>query len=111
MNASKVPQLFVASGASKWDDPANYPWTMGWQPNYQTEAHIFGQYLLENHSHGKIAILYQNDDYGKDYVKGLKDLLAGAIPVVAEAAYETTEPTLMRKWRSSRRQAPTFSSM
>jgi branched-chain amino acid transport system substrate-binding protein len=94
MNASKVPQLFVASGASKWDDPANYPWTMGWQPNYQTEGHIFGQYLLENHPHGRIAILYQNDDYGKDYVKGLKDSLAGAIPVVAEAAYETTDPNV-----------------
>jgi branched-chain amino acid transport system substrate-binding protein len=94
MNASQVPQLFVASGATKWDDPANYPWTMGWQPSYQTEGHIFGQYLLENHPHGKIAILYQNDDYGKDYVKGLKDSLAGAIPVVAEAAYETTDPNV-----------------
>ena len=91
LNASKVPQLFVASGATKWDDPANYPWTMGWQPNYQTEGRIFGQYLLANHPHGRIAILYQNDDYGKDYVKGLKDSLAGAIPIVAEAAYETTD--------------------
>ena len=86
-----MPQLFVASGASKWDDPANFPWTMGWQPNYQTEGRIFGQYLLKNHPQGKIAILYQNDDYGKDYVKGLKDLLAEAIPVVAEATYETTD--------------------
>ena len=91
LNANKVPQLFVASGATKWDDPANYPWTMGWQPNYQTEGRIFGQYLLANQPHGRIAILYQNDDYGKDYVKGLKDSLAGAIPVVAEAAYETTD--------------------
>jgi branched-chain amino acid transport system substrate-binding protein len=91
LNASKVPQLFVASGATKWDDPANYPWTMGWQPNYQTEGRIFGQYLLANHPHGRIAILYQNDDYGKDYVKGLKDSLAGAVPVIAEAAYETTD--------------------
>ena len=64
---------------------------MGWQPNYQTEGRIFGQYLLANHPHGRIAILYQNDDYGKDYVKGLKDSLAGAIPIVAEAAYETTD--------------------
>ena len=94
MNASKVPQLFVASGASKWDDPANYPWTMGWQQNYQTEGHIFGQYLLKNYPQGKIAILYQNDDYGKDYVKGLKDSLAEAIPVVAEASYETTDPNV-----------------
>ena len=94
MNASKMPQLFVASGASKWDDPGDYPWTMGWQPNYQTEGHIFGQYLLKNHPQGKIAILYQNDDYGKDYVKGLKDSLAEAIPVVAEASYETTDPNV-----------------
>ena len=91
MNANKVPQLFVASGATKWDDPANFPWSMGWQPNYQTESHIFGQYLLANHPHGRIAILFQNDEYGKDYVKGLKDSLAGAIPIVAEAAYDTTD--------------------
>ena len=91
MNANNVPQLFVASGATKWDDPVNHPWTMGWQPNYQTEGHIFAQYLLANHSHGRIAILYQNDDYGKDYVKGLKDALAGAIPVVAEATYDTSD--------------------
>ena len=89
-----MPQLFVASGATKWDDPANFPWTMGWQPNYQTEGRIDGQYLLKNHPHGHIAILYQNDDYGKDYVKGLKDLLARAIPVVAEAPYETTDPNV-----------------
>jgi branched-chain amino acid transport system substrate-binding protein len=94
MNASKVPQLFVASGATKWDDPANNPWTMGWQPNYQTEGRIFGQYLLENQPKGKIAILFQNDDYGKDYVKGLKDSLAGAIPVIAEVPYETTDANL-----------------
>ena len=94
MNASKVPQLFVASGATKWDDSANNPWTMGWQPNYQTEGRIFGQYLLENQPKGRIAILYQNDDYGKDYVKGLKDALAGAIPIVAEVPYETSEANL-----------------
>jgi ABC-type branched-subunit amino acid transport system substrate-binding protein len=100
MNASKVPQLFVASGATKWDDPANNPWTMGWQPNYQTEGRIFGQYLMENQPKGKIAILFQNDDYGKDYVKGLKDSLAGAIPIIAEVPYET---------QSSRPRAPTYS--
>ena len=94
MNDSKVPQLFVASGATKWDDPVNHPWTIGWQPNYQTEGRIFGQYLLANQPHGKIAILYQNDEYGKDYVKGLKDALAGAIPVVAEASYETSDANL-----------------
>ena len=104
MNASKVPQLFVASGATKWDDPANFPWTMGWQPNYQTEGRIFAQYLLQNRPQGRIAILYQNDDYGKDYVKGLKDTLAGAIPVVAEASYETSDANLnaqMAKLRNS----------
>ena len=94
MNDTHVPQLFVASGATKWDDPVNHPWTMGWQPNYQTEGRIFGQYLLANQPRGKIAILYQNDEYGKDYMKGLKDALAGAIPVVAEASYETSDANL-----------------
>ena len=94
MNDTHVPQLFVASGAAKWDDPVNHPWTMGWQPNYQTEGRIFGQYLLANQPRGKIAILYQNDEYGKDYMKGLKDALAGAIPVVAEASYETSDANL-----------------
>src|ERR1044072_5756633 len=73
MNAKKVPQLFVATGATKWGDPKNFPWTMGWQPNYQTEARIYAKYTLDKLPNGKIAILYQNDDYGKDYVKGLKD--------------------------------------
>src|SRR3954464_9867002 len=71
MNAKKVPQLFVATGATKWGDPTNFPWTMGWQPNYQSEGHIYAKYLMKNHPQGKIGILYQNDDYGKDYVKGL----------------------------------------
>src|SRR6476659_7035138 len=73
MNGKKVPQLFVATGATKFGDPQNYPWTMGWQPNYQSEARIYAKYLLEKHPQGKIGILYQNDDYGRDYVKGLKD--------------------------------------
>ena len=73
MNAKKVPQLFVATGATKWGDPKHFPWTMGWQPNYQSEARIYAKYLLEKYPNGKIGILYQNDDYGKDYVKGLKD--------------------------------------
>ncbi len=73
MNSKKVPQLFVATGATKWNDPKGNPWTMGWQPNYQSEGRIYAEYLMKNHPNGKIGILYQNDDYGKDYVKGLKD--------------------------------------
>jgi branched-chain amino acid transport system substrate-binding protein len=94
MNAKKVPQLFVATGATKWNDPKRFPWTMGWQPSYQSEGRIYAQYLISNHPHGKIGILYQDDDYGRDYVKGLKDGLAGRIPVVAEQSYETTDPTI-----------------
>ena len=75
LNGKKIPQLFVASGASKWNDPKNYPWTMGWQPNYQTEARIYAQQILKTKPAAKIAILYQNDDFGKDYVKGFKDEL------------------------------------
>jgi branched-chain amino acid transport system substrate-binding protein len=93
MNAKKVPHLFVASGAAKWNDPRNFPWTMGWAPSNQTEGHIYAQYLLHNHRQGKIAILYQNDDFGKDYLKGLMDGLGGKIPIVAEAPYQTTDPT------------------
>jgi branched-chain amino acid transport system substrate-binding protein len=94
MNSRKIPQIFVASGASMWDQPEQFPWTMGFQPSYQTEAHIEAQYLLENHPKGSIAILYQNDDFGKDYVKGLKDGPGGKIPVIAEAAYEVTDATI-----------------
>src|SRR5437588_6015444 len=94
LNQKKVPQLFVATGATKWDDPKHFPWTIGWQPNYQSEGHIYAQYLIKNHPGGKVGILYQNDDYGKDYVKGLKDGLSGKLPVVAEVPYETTDPTV-----------------
>jgi branched-chain amino acid transport system substrate-binding protein len=94
MNAKKVPQLFVATGATKWGDPKHFPWTMGWQPSYQSEGHIYAKYLLEHHPTGTIAILYQNDDYGKDYVKGLKDGLAGRMKIVAELPYETSDPTV-----------------
>src|SRR5262249_1702293 len=73
MNQKKVPQLFVATGATKWNDPKDFPWTMGWQPNYQSESQIYAKYILKKYPNAKIAILYQNDDYGKDYVKGLKD--------------------------------------
>jgi branched-chain amino acid transport system substrate-binding protein len=93
MNAKKVPQLFITTGATKWNDPQHFPWTMGWQPSYQREARIYAEYLLKNYRQGKVGILYQNDDYGKDYLKGLKDGLNGKIPIVAEAPYETTEPT------------------
>src|SRR6201994_916321 len=73
MNAKKVPQLFVATGATKWGDPKNFPWTMGWQPNYQSEGRIYAAYILKNHPNGKIAALWQNDDAGKDQMKGLRD--------------------------------------
>jgi branched-chain amino acid transport system substrate-binding protein len=96
MNREKVPQLFVATGATKWGDPGNFPWTMGWQPNYQTEGRIYAAYVLKNNPGAKIGILYQNDDYGKDYVKGLRDGLGAAADkmIVAEESYEVTEPTI-----------------
>jgi branched-chain amino acid transport system substrate-binding protein len=95
MNAKKVPQLFVATGATKWNDPKDYPWTMGWQPNYQTEGAIYAQYVLKNKPDAKIAILYQNDDYGKDYLKGFKDGLGGKTNlIVKEVSYEVTDPTV-----------------
>jgi ABC-type branched-subunit amino acid transport system substrate-binding protein len=96
MNSKKVPQLFVATGATKWNDPKDFPWTMGWQPNYQSEARIYAKYILKEKPAGKIAVLYQNDDYGKDYLKGLKDGLGAkaASMIVAEESFETTEPTV-----------------
>jgi branched-chain amino acid transport system substrate-binding protein len=101
LNANKVPQLFIASGASTWDQPREFPWTMGFQPSYQTEAHIYAQYLLETHpAGGKIAILYQDDEFGKDYVKGLKDGLGGKLPIVAEAAYKVTDPNINQQLAS-----------
>jgi branched-chain amino acid transport system substrate-binding protein len=96
MNSKKVPQLFVATGATKWGDPKNFPWTMGWQPNYQSEGRIYAEYLMKNHPNGKIGILFQNDDYGKDYVKGLKDGLGAKAKtmIVSELPYETSDPTV-----------------
>jgi len=95
MNAKKVPQLFVATGATKWNDPKGYPWTMGWQPNYQTEGTIYAQHILKNKPNAKIAVLYQNDDYGKDYLKGFKDGLgAKAAMIVKEVSYEVADPTV-----------------
>jgi ABC-type branched-subunit amino acid transport system substrate-binding protein len=95
VNAKKVPHLFLATGATKWGDPKNFPWTIGFQPAYQSEAKIYAKYILQNKPNGKIAVLYQNDDYGKDYLKGLKDGLgAKASMIVAEASYEVAEPTI-----------------
>jgi branched-chain amino acid transport system substrate-binding protein len=96
MNSKKVPQLFVATGATKWNDPKGNPWTIGWQPNYQSEGRIYAEYLMKNHPNGKIGILYQNDDYGKDYVKGLKDGLGAKAKtmIVSELPYETSDPTV-----------------
>src|SRR5438876_8532377 len=96
MNSKSVPQLFVATGATKWNDPKNFPWTMGWQPNYQSESQIYAKYLLKEKPDAKIAVLYQNDDYGKDYLKGLKDGLGAkaASMIVLEESYETSEPTI-----------------
>jgi branched-chain amino acid transport system substrate-binding protein len=96
MNSKKVPQLLVATGATKWNDPQNFPWTMGWQPNYQSETQIYAKWLLKNKPDAKIAVLFQNDDYGKDYLKGLKDGLGtkAASMIVMEESYETSEPTI-----------------
>jgi branched-chain amino acid transport system substrate-binding protein len=96
MNAKKVPQLFVATGATKWGDIKQFPWTMGWQPTYQAEGRIYAGYILKHYPKGKIGILYQNDDYGKDYVKGLKDGLGAKAKsmIVSEVPYETTDPTV-----------------
>jgi branched-chain amino acid transport system substrate-binding protein len=96
MNAKKVPQLFVATGATKWNDPKQFPWTMGWQPNYQSETRIYAKIILKQNPGAKIAVLYQNDDFGKDYLKGLKDGLGtkAASMIVAEESYELSEPTI-----------------
>lgn len=96
MNKKEVPHLFLATGATKWGDPENFPWTMGWQPNYQAEGAVFATYVLTNHPNGKIGILYQNDDYGKDYVKGLRDGLGDRADemIVAEESYEVTDPSV-----------------
>ena len=95
-NAKKVPQLFLATGASKWNDPKDFPWTMGWQPSYRVEARIFAKYILKEKPNAKVAVFYQNDDFGKDYVAGLKEVFGEKSPslIVAEESYETTEPSI-----------------
>ncbi|WP_456721604.1 MULTISPECIES: ABC transporter substrate-binding protein [unclassified Bradyrhizobium] len=96
MNAKKVPQLFVSTGAAKWNDPKNFPWTMGWQPSYQVEARIYAKYILQKYPGKTIGVLYQNDDFGKDYLIGLHDGLGDAAKklIVVESSYETTSPTV-----------------
>ena len=95
LNDKKVPQLLASTGATRFTDPKNFPWTIAFNPNYQSEAHIYAKFILENYPNAKIAILYQNDDLGKDYVKGLKDGLGRkANMIVAEQSYELSDPTV-----------------
>ncbi len=96
LNAKKVPQLFAATGASKFTDPKNFPWTLGFNPNYFVEGRIYGQYILKEHPNAKVGVLYQNDDLGKDYLNGIKAGLGdkAAKMIVAEASYEVSDPTI-----------------
>src|SRR3984885_1606981 len=96
LNAKKVPQLFAATGASKFSDPKNYPWTLGFNPNYFVEGRIYGQYILKNYPEAKVGVLYQNDDLGRDYLNGIKSGLGdkAATMIVAEASYEVSDPTV-----------------
>ena len=96
LNAKKIPQLFVATGATKWNDPKNFPWTMGWQPSYQSEAQIYAKWLLKEKPDAKVAILYQNDDFGKDYLKGTKDGFGAkaSSAIIMEESYEVSEPSI-----------------
>jgi len=95
VNAKKIPQLFVATGATKWNEPKRFPWTMGWLPSYQSEAHIYAKYLIKDQPSAKIAVLYQNDDMGKDYLKGLTDgMTSDPSRIVAQESYEISEPTI-----------------
>src|SRR5262249_724309 len=96
VNDNKVPNLFVATGADKWNDPKNHPWTIGWQPSYRIEARIYGRYILKNLPNAKIAVVYQNDDFGKDYLVGLRECWGDKADrmIVATKTYETTDPTV-----------------
>src|SRR5689334_22687504 len=95
-NSKKVPQLFLATGASKWNDPKDFPWTMGFQPSYRVEARIFAKYILKAKPDAKVAVFYANDDFGKDYVAGIKEVFGtkNASQIIAEESYETTEPSI-----------------
>ena len=115
LNDNKVPQLFIASGADKWNDPKHFPWTMNLQPSYGTEAHIYARYVLKNLPNAKIAVLYQNDDFGKDYLIGMREGLGDNAPkmIVATKTYETTDPTVDSQDRGvarERRRCPTHGS-
>ena len=95
LNDKKVPQLFLGSGAAKWNDPKNFPWTVGWQPSYRDEAFAYAKFIRASHPNAKVAVLYQNDDLGKDYLKALEEALAGSSnAIVSTAPYETTSPTI-----------------
>jgi len=96
MNAKKVPHMFLATGASKWNDPQNFPWTIGFNPNYHSEGKLYGQHILATKPNAKIAVLVQNDDYGKDYLNGFKEGLGAkaASMIVSTASYEVTDPTI-----------------
>jgi ABC-type branched-subunit amino acid transport system substrate-binding protein len=96
LNERKVPQLFISTGATKWGDPKHFPWTMGWQPNYQTEARIYARYILQHAPDARIGVLYQNDDYGKDYLTGFRDGLGDQADkmIVKVTSYEVTDPTV-----------------
>ena len=96
LNAKKVPQLLLHSSANKWNDPAGFPWSMSWPPNSHTETQIFGKFLLEQRPNAKVAALYQNDDYGKDLLKGLREALGAKADqmIIATASYEVTDPTV-----------------
>jgi branched-chain amino acid transport system substrate-binding protein len=96
LNDNEMPQLFVTTGADKWNNPKQHPWTMGWVPSYQTEARIYARYILKTLPDAKIAVLHQNDDFGKDYLIGLRDGLGDKADkmIVATKTYETTDPTV-----------------
>jgi len=96
LNDKQIPQLFVATGANKWADPVKYPWTMGWQPSYRSEARIYGRYLMKEKPGAKVCVLFQNDDFGKDYLAGLKDELKDQYDkmIIKTASYEATDPTV-----------------